>query len=252
MRGGRAGRRATAAPAEDAGAAGRAGQARRRPATGTTPPAETVDRRASPTSRRRSGEAFARAPGRRPASCFGFAEHELTTTYLGTSTGLRLRHDQPTGRVELNGKSADCARSAWAGAATRDFTDVDVAGAGRRRWPQRLGWAERRVDLPAGRYETLLPPTAVADLMIYLYWSAGARDAARGPDGVQPSRAAAPGSASGCPRLPLTLCSDPAAPGLECAPFVVAHASGRDASVFDNGLAAAARPTGSATARWPP
>jgi predicted Zn-dependent protease len=36
--------------------------------------------------------------------------------------------------------------------------------------------------------------------------------------------------------LPLTLRSDPWAPGLECAPFVIAHASGRDSSVFDNGL----------------
>ena len=35
----------------------------------------------------------------------------------------------------------------------------------------------------------------------------------------------------------MTLRSDPAAPGLECAPFVIAHASSRDSSVFDNGLA---------------
>lgn len=36
--------------------------------------------------------------------------------------------------------------------------------------------------------------------------------------------------------LPLTLLSDPNAPGLESAPFVIAHASGDSASVFDNGL----------------
>ena len=52
---------------------------------------------------------------------YGFAEHEVTSTFLGTSAGLRLRHDQPTGRLELNAKSADMTRSAWAGAATRDF-----------------------------------------------------------------------------------------------------------------------------------
>ena len=38
--------------------------------------------------------------------------------------------------------------------------------------------------------------------------------------------------------LPVDLFSDPAYPGLECAPFVVAHSSGRDTSVFDNGLPA--------------
>ena len=36
--------------------------------------------------------------------------------------------------------------------------------------------------------------------------------------------------------LPLALYSDPAIPGLACSPFVIAHASRRDASVFDNGL----------------
>jgi predicted Zn-dependent protease len=57
---------------------------------------------------------------------FGFAQHEMRSTFVGTSTGLRLRHDQPTGHVEVNAKSRDMARSAWVGVASRDFTDVDV------------------------------------------------------------------------------------------------------------------------------
>ncbi len=71
------------------------------------------------------------------------------------------------------------AKSAWAGVSTPDFKDVDVSSleAG---LAQRLGWADRSVELPAGRYETLLPPTALADLMIYMYWSAGAKDALDG------------------------------------------------------------------------
>jgi predicted Zn-dependent protease len=40
--------------------------------------------------------------------------------------------------------------------------------------------------------------------------------------------------------LPLTLRSDPNEPGLESAPFVIAHSSGGDQSVFDNGLPLAA------------
>jgi predicted Zn-dependent protease len=165
---------------------------------------------------------------------YGFAEHELTSSYVGTSAGLRLRHDQPTGRLELNAKSADLARSAWAGLGTADFTDVDVAGleAG---LAERLRWASRSIDLPAGRYETLLPPTALADLMIYMYWSAGAKDAV---DGRTVFSKAGGGTRVGeqLANLPLTLRSDPSASGLQCAPFVVAHASSRDSSVFDNGL----------------
>ncbi|MFE5632536.1 metallopeptidase TldD-related protein [Streptomyces sp. NPDC056463] len=179
------------------------------------------------------GEAFARAKagGR---ELYGFANHELTSTYLGTSTGLRLRHDQPNGTLELNAKSPDRSRSAWAGRSTRDFKDVDP-GALDADLAKRLGWAERRIELPAGRYETLLPPTAVADLLIYQLWSSAARDAVEGRTvfskpggGTRLGETLSP--------LPLTLRSDPNEPGLESAPFVIAHSSGDDSSVFDNGL----------------
>ncbi|MEV6757909.1 TldD/PmbA family protein [Streptomyces sp. NPDC051214] len=179
------------------------------------------------------GEAFAtaRAGGR---ELYGFANHELVSSYLGTSTGLRLRHDQPNGTLELNAKSPDRTKSAWAGRATRDFKDVDPAALDAE-LAKRLGWAQRRVDLPAGRYETLLPPTAVADLLIYQLWSASARDAAEGRTVFsRPGGGTRVGDRLA--ELPLTLRSDPHEPGLESAPFVLAHASGGDSSVFDNGL----------------
>ncbi|MEW1904125.1 MULTISPECIES: metallopeptidase TldD-related protein [unclassified Streptomyces] len=179
------------------------------------------------------GEAFARArAGGR--ELYGFANHELTSTYLGTSTGLRLRHDQPNGTLELNAKSPDRSRSAWAGRATRDFKDVDPAALDAD-LAVRLGWAERRIELPAGRYETLLPPTAVADLLIYQQWNAAARDAVEGRTVFsKPGGGTRLGETLS--RLPLTLRSDPNEPGLESAPFVIAHSSGDDSSVFDNGL----------------
>jgi predicted Zn-dependent protease len=184
----------------------------------------------------------AEAAGRK---LYGFAEHEVTSTFLGTSSGLRLRHDQPTGRLELNAKAASDlppagTRSAWAGAATRDFSDVDPAALDAS-LAQRLAWQARRVELPAGRYETLLPPTAVADLMINFYWAAGAREAA---EGRSPFSKAGGGTRVG-ERLsaqPVSLFSDPGYPGLECSPFVIAHSSGDDESVFDNGM-----PSGRAT-----
>ncbi|NUV53252.1 TldD/PmbA family protein [Streptomyces coelicolor] len=179
------------------------------------------------------GEAFARArAGGR--ELYGFAHHELVSTYLGTSTGLRLRHDQPNGTLEINAKSPDRTRSAWAGRSTRDFKDVDPAALDAE-LAVRLGWAERRLELPAGRYETLLPPTAVADLLIYQLWSASGRDAAEGRTVFsKPGGGTRVGER--LTELPLTLRSDPDEPGLESAPFVIAHSSGGDQSVFDNGL----------------
>ena len=180
------------------------------------------------------GEAFtaARAEGR---DLFGFAEHQLSTTYLGSSTGLRVRHDQPTGRLELNGKQAsDWSRSSWVGQGTRDFSDIDIEAL-HAQVTRRLSWTDRRIELPAGRYETLLPPSAVADLLIYQYWSSVARDA---NDGRSVFSAPGGGTRVGedLTRVPVRMWSDPGAEGLECAPIAMAAASGASQSVFDNGL----------------
>ena len=126
---------------------------------------------------------------------FGFAEHSVATTYLGSSTGLRRRGVQRTGRLELNAKTADLASSAWLGRATRDFSDVDIAEAVEE-LTTRLGWAATKLNLPPGRYETLLPPSAIADLMIYAYWTANARDAEEGRN-VFAAGTARPRSGSG-------------------------------------------------------
>ena len=184
------------------------------------------------------GEAFeaARSAGR---LLFGFAEHTVTSTYLATSAGLRLKHDQPDGRLELNAKSPDFARSAWAGAHTRDFADLDVIRLGGQ-LGQRLDWQKRRIELPAGRYETLLPPSAVADLYVYMLWVAAARDAADGrsvfsaPAGSGGRGGTKVGSRIGVPGV--RIWSDPQAAGLQSAPFNIAHGSSSSASVFDNGL----------------
>ncbi len=179
------------------------------------------------------GETFARARAN-DRLLYGVGRHELSSTYLGTATGQRQRHDPPTGTVELNAKTGDLAGSAWAGAATRDFRDVDPEGLAEH-LDRRLEQGRRRVDLPAGRYEVLLPPSAVADLFIYQLWSSGARDAAEGR-----SVFSRPGGGTRIGErlspLPLTLTSDPAAPGLQTAPFVLAHASEDLQSAFDNGL----------------
>jgi predicted Zn-dependent protease len=164
----------------------------------------------------------------------GFAEHLVTSTYLASSTGLRRRFDQPTGRVEINGKSADLALSAWVGVQTRDFSDVDVPALAVD-LAKRLKWSENRIELPAGRYETILPPTAVADLMLYMYWTSSARDAEEGRN-VFATSGGKTRLGEQLSKLPLTLRSDPASPGLMCAPFEIALAStGGTQSVFDNG-----------------
>ncbi len=164
---------------------------------------------------------------------YGYAEHSVSTTYLGSSTGLRLRHVEPKVRVELTGRSSDGSRSAWSGQGASSVAAIDLAAL-EADVAKRLSWSERHVALDAGRYETILPPSAVADLMIYAYWSSSALDADEGQ-----SVYSKPGGGTRVGErltdVPLTLRSDPTMPGQETVPFVVCPASSRMSSTFDNG-----------------
>ena len=177
------------------------------------------------------GERF-RAAGADGLELYGYASHDVTTTWLGSSTGLRLRHVQPTGYLELTGKSSG--GSSWVGQHTRDWTDLRVTDLDTE-VRRRLGWGARQLTLPAGRYETLLPPSAVADLMTYAYWTSAGRDAAEGRTVF--SRAGG-GTRVGEHLGPagLRLTSDPHDPALATTPFVATTASSAMQSVFDNGL----------------
>jgi predicted Zn-dependent protease len=224
----------SAAPAEDAAPfVGRSG-----PSGGTIagswedPAAETGAEVFAPLAGQ-LGEVFARGAAEERES-FGFAMHELSTTWLATSAGFRGRHVQPHGTIELNGKSHGRSRSTWSGRTSRDFTDVDALALDDE-IRTRLAWQERRVELPPGRYDTVLPATAVADFMAYLYWSSDARSAHEGRTVFsRPGGGTRIGDRLTETRASLT--SDPAYAGLESASYVQARASSPMGSVFDNGL----------------
>ncbi|MEU5843651.1 metallopeptidase TldD-related protein [Rhodococcus sp. NPDC047139] len=165
---------------------------------------------------------------------YGFAHHQVHTLWLGTSTGVRRRWVQRDGSLEINGKRGGLTGpSAWVGAGTVDFTDIAMPAL-RSELARRLDWSRHRVELPAGRYETVLPPSVVADLMIPLLWSLDGRGAEEG----RSVWARTDGTRLGerLTALPVTLTSDPAAPGLGCAPFVAATTSTDSISVFDTGM----------------
>jgi predicted Zn-dependent protease len=198
-------------------------------ATDFDAPAETTSTEVFTQLARDLGESF-----RGEVRQYGYATHDVTTTWLGSSNGLRLRHVQPNGYVEMTGKNDRRGGSSWVGQHTRDFADLSIPAldAELRR---RLSWTERFVDLPAGRYETILPPSALADLLIYTYWAASGRDAAEGrtvfskPGGsTRIGEVLAPQGFS--------LRSDPNHPTLGTTPFLVTGGSSSTVSVFDNGL----------------
>ena len=167
-----------------------------------------------------------------PDALYGFARHELATTFVASSTGVRRRFTQPTGSVEINAKRDGA--SAWAGVGTPDF--VDVPGDQLlSELSTRLGWSKRTVSLPAGRYPTLMPPSTVADMMIYLVWMMDGRAAQEGRTALS---ATGGGTRVGerLTQSPVTLYSDPLAEPLQCRPFVATSSSSETVSVFDNGM----------------
>jgi predicted Zn-dependent protease len=164
-----------------------------------------------------------------PTAQFGYSEATRTTTYLATTAGAGHRHVQDTVRFEASAR--DSTGSTWWG--TNSWTAGFPEAAEAQGHDLRL--QRERETLEPGRYPVILSPGAVADLLIYLAWSAGARDAVEGH-----SVFSRPGGGTRIGELlsprDLTVFSDPDYPGLQASPVAVVEANSSMESVFDNGL----------------
>ena len=164
---------------------------------------------------------------------FGYSEHTNQTTWVGSKGGLRLRKDSPVGRVEMTGKSHDRTRSTWAGVETHDFTEVSVADIDAQ-IRQRLNWQGTKVDLPAGKYDTIFPSGSVADIFTYMMWVSTARDAHEGQS-VFSKKGGGTRIGEKLSNVSLQFFSDPEFKQLPASKFVETSTSSPFASVFDNG-----------------
>jgi len=164
---------------------------------------------------------------------FGYSEHTNETTWVGSKGGLRLRKDSPVGRVEMTGKSHDRTRSTWAGVETRDFTDVSVADLDAQ-IRQRLNWQGTKVELPAGKYDTIFPSGSVADIFTYMMWVSTARDAHEGQS-VFSKKGGGTRIGEKLANVSLQFFSDPEFKQLPASNFVASAVSSPFSSVFDNG-----------------
>ena len=103
-----------------------------------------------------------------------------------------------------------------------------------------------RIELEPGRYDTILPPGAVADLMIYAYWSGRPRRRRR-PDRLQPPGGGTRVGEQLSSRA-LTMFSDPAAPGHRVRPVRRGHRVVGSVLGVRHRPARSGAPTGSRTA----
>jgi predicted Zn-dependent protease len=165
---------------------------------------------------------------------FGYAEQSLETTYVGTSSGTRMRYSERSSRFELCAKSHDRTRSAWSGQGGTSLLEVSTS-AHLSEVTKKLEVQRNQIDTAAGRHRVTLSPSAVSDLMIYLLWSSAARDAAEGRSAFSNVK----GGTRVGERLSsrnLTLATDPSLPGIETFDHVVNLGSSALGSAFDTGL----------------
>ncbi len=133
--------------------------------------------------------------------------------------------------VRLEASARTDAASTWWGSNTL-AVDLDAVT---RQQTQQLALQEERAELAPGRHPVILTPAAVADLLIYLSWSAGARDAMEGH-----SVFAKPGGGTRLgERLTersLRLFANPRYEGLSTSSHVCTEANSSVLSIFDNGM----------------
>jgi predicted Zn-dependent protease len=165
---------------------------------------------------------------------FGYAEQSLDTTYVGTSSGTRMRYSERTSRFELCAKSSDRKRSAWSGQGGTSLKDVvvqkhllDVSS--------KLDIQLNQIDTAPGRHRVTLSPSAVSDLLIYMLWSSAARDAAEGRSAFSNVKGGTRVGEKLSDRK-LTLATDPRLKGIETFDHVVNLGSSALGSAFDTGL----------------
>lgn len=165
---------------------------------------------------------------------FGYAEQSLDTTYVGTSSGTRMRYSERTSRFELCAKSSDRKRSAWSGQGGTSLNDVDV----QKHLidvSQKLDIQLNQIDTAPGRHRVTLSPSAVSDLLIYMLWSSAARDAAEGRSAFSNIKGGTRVGEKLSDRK-LTLATDPRLKGIETFDHVVNLGSSALGSAFDTGL----------------
>lgn len=168
------------------------------------------------------------------AQYFGYSEISTDTLYVTTSGGLRQRFVQSSSRFELSAKSQDRLRSAWSGESGITLANLDVARHATA-VDLGLGYQANKIDVEPGKHKVTLSPSAVADLMIYLMWTASAREAAEG-------RSVFSGSGGGTrigeklSSRDFNLSTDPNYPGLQTIDKVLSLGSSSFSSTFDTGL----------------
>ena len=164
----------------------------------------------------------------------GFAEAKDYMLTLMTSSGIVKQYRDGYANLSITARSLAGDMSVWHGAGAHSSKGIDEKDM--VEMIQRdLKNMENKVVKPAGRYEVILAPYAVCDMLMYLVWMSSLRDADEGRSMFSKFKdGTLQGSLIGEKLFPenISLLSSTA----DSLPFLTAAGSSAYASVFDNGL----------------
>jgi predicted Zn-dependent protease len=147
----------------------------------------------------------------------GFYEHTAASVARATSAGLYAFHSSTNAEFSTTCRTADGTGSGWAGAWSKAAANIDTRALAGIAADKAVRSAKPRA-LPPGKYQVVLEPAAVGELLGFLSDSMSRRSADEGR-----SYFSKPGGGTrlGEKVLPehVTLTSDPADPDLPTAPF---------------------------------
>ncbi len=109
----------------------------------------------------------------------GFYEAGGHDTHLATSAGLAASHSQSVARLTVTARSGDATGSGWAGAEETKSSVVDARATSEQAIAKCLR-SRRPTTLAPGRYDVVLEPAAVGELVSFLTDALDARAADEG------------------------------------------------------------------------
>ena len=164
----------------------------------------------------------------------GFLVVNASARAIGNSRGLFGYHRATNANYTLTVRSSDGTGSGWAGAEHNDWRAIDFKQVSATAI-EKARQSRNPVPLEPGRYTTILEPQAVADLVVFISGSLGARTADEGRSAfAKRGGGNKVGDRIVDPRV--TLISDPQDPQLLAVPFDDEGMPGKRATWIENGV----------------
>lgn len=127
---------------------------------------------------RAAGQAIA-AGRERGVDVAGFFSHHASMTILGNSAGLRTALQSTEAALSMTARTTDGAGSGWAGLQSIKAGELDAAALAHTAIEKAVRSQKPR-QLQPGKYQVVLEPAAVGELLAFLIGALGARQADEG------------------------------------------------------------------------